>query len=368
MPKNLNPFGGRFDTPLKRKRIREIDCESNSDLNFWNDRKKSSGILKEKKALEEGVNSAEEISRDLEDCLVLVEFGESGDSDADAEANTAIASVGKKVAALEARRLLGGEVDRNSAIVTINAGAGGTEACDWAQMILRMVLRFADRKKWRAEVVDELGGDTAGIRNATVEIDGDFAYGMLKSENGVHRLVRISPYDSNARRHTSFCSVFVSPVVDDDISVEIKDSDLRVDTFRASGAGGQHVNRTESAVRITHAPTGFVVQSQQQRSQIQNRETCMKMLKAKLYEFEMQKRSAESKAVEDAKLDNSFGSQIRSYVLHPYKLVKDTRTLQQSSDPSAVLDGDLEDFCLEYLRQVAAGAFKGKGAAAEEID
>jgi peptide chain release factor 2 len=367
-PKNSNQSGGRFDTPLKRKRIKEIDSESNSDPNFWNDRKKSAGILKEKKALEEGVSSAEEISRDLDDCLVLVEFAETGDADADNEANAAIAAVEKKVAQLEARRLLGGEVDRNSAIVTINAGAGGTEACDWALMILRMVLRFADRKKWRAEVVDELAGDTAGIRNATIEIDGEFAYGLLKSENGVHRLVRISPYDSNARRHTSFCSVFVSPVVDDDITIEIKESDLRVDTFRASGAGGQHVNRTESAVRITHAPSGIVVQSQQQRSQIQNRETCMKLLRAKLYEVEIQKRSAESKAVEDAKMDNSFGSQIRSYVLHPYKLVKDTRTLHQSSDPSNVLDGDLEEFCLEYLRQVSAGSFKGKGASAEDID
>ena len=290
------------------------------------------------------------------------------DADAEAEANAAIAAVALKVGDLEARRLLGGEIDRNSAIVTINAGAGGTEACDWALMILRMMLRFADRKKWRADVVDELGGDTAGIRNATIEIDGDFAYGLLKSENGVHRLVRISPFDSNARRHTSFCSVFVSPVVDDDIQIEVKDSDLRVDTFRASGAGGQHVNRTESAVRITHMPSGVVVQSQSQRSQIQNRETCMKLLRAKLYDLEIQKRNAESRVIEDAKMDNSFGSQIRSYVLHPYKLVKDTRTLHQSSDPSKVLDGDLEGFCIEYLRQIAAGSFKGKGATADELD
>jgi peptide chain release factor 2 len=299
---------------------------------------------------------------------VLVEFGEQGDAAADAEANQAIAAVDGRVKELETRRLLSGQTDRNSAIITINAGAGGTEACDWALMVMRMMLRYADRKKWKAQVVDDLAGDSAGIRNATITVDGDYAYGMLKSENGVHRLVRISPYDSNARRHTSFCSVFVSPEVDDDINIEIKETDLRVDTFRAGGAGGQHVNRTDSAVRITHNPTGIVVQSQSERSQIQNRETCMKLLRAKLFELEVQKRNAEAKAVEDAKLDNSFGSQIRSYVLHPYKLVKDTRTLAQSSDPTAVLDGDIEEFCLEYLRQVAAGSFKGKGAAADDID
>ncbi len=353
---------------MKRKRIAEIDAESNSDANFWNDRKKSTVILKEKKGIEEGIASSEEICRDLDDCLVLIEFGETGDTDAEAEANAAIQAVSTKVAQLEARRLLGGEVDRNSAIVTINAGAGGTEACDWALMIMRMMLRFADRKNWRAQIVDELSGDTAGIRNAVLEVEGDFAYGLLKSENGVHRLVRISPFDSNARRHTSFCSVFVSPVVDDDIQIEIKESDLRVDTFRASGAGGQHVNRTESAVRMTHGPSGVVVQSQSQRSQIQNRETCMKLLRAKLYEIEIQKRTAESRAIEDSKMDNSFGSQIRSYVLHPYKLVKDTRTLHQSSDPSTVLDGDLEGFCIEYLRQIAAGSFKGKGATSDDLD
>lgn len=252
--------------------------------------------------------------------------------------------------------------------MTINSGAGGTEACDWAMMILRMILRFADRKGFKAEVVDELEGEGAGIKNATVTIDGDFAYGLLKSENGVHRLVRISPYDSNARRHTSFCSVFVSPVIDDDILVDINESDLKVDTYRAGGAGGQHVNRTDSAVRMTHVPSGIIVQSQQQRSQIQNRETCLKLLKAKLYELEISKRQAESKAIEDAKMDNAFGSQIRSYVLHPYKLVKDVRTLAQNSDPFAVLDGDIEEFCLEFLRQTAEGQFKGKGGQSDDLD
>lgn len=366
--KNLNPYGGIFDTPLKRKRILEIESESNTDPGFWNDRRKSSALLKEKKNLEEAILSCENLLKKFEDTLVAIEFGEEGDEQSVKEADDSILALANEVNELETKRLLSGEADRNSAILTINAGAGGTEACDWAQMILRMVLRFCDRKGFKAEVVDDLEGDGAGIKNATVTIDGDYAYGILKSENGVHRLVRISPYDSNARRHTSFCSVYVSPVIDDDIQIDVKESDLKVDTYRAGGAGGQHVNRTDSAVRMTHLPTGIVVQSQQQRSQIQNRETCMKLLKAKLYEVEIAKRQAESKAIEDAKMDNAFGSQIRSYVLHPYKLVKDVRTLAQSSDPNSVLDGDLEPFCLEYLRQYAAGVFKGKGSSADDIE
>lgn len=364
--KNSNLSGGLFDTPLKRRRILEIDAESNSNPHFWNDRKKSSTLLKEKKALEDGISASDLIVKKFDDALVAIEFAEEGDEASDTEANQLISALEKEINQLEIHRLLSGETDRNNAIVTINAGAGGTEACDWASMILRMMLRFADRKGFKSEVVDELEGDGAGIKNATITIDGDYAYGLLKSENGVHRLVRISPFDANAKRHTSFCSVFVTPVVDDDIQIEIKESDLKVDTYRAGGAGGQHVNRTDSAVRMTHMPSGIVVQSQQQRSQIQNRETCLKLLKAKLYEQELNKRQAESKAIEDSKMDNAFGSQIRSYVLHPYKLVKDTRTLAQSSDPNAVLDGDLDDFCMEYLRQLAIGQFKGKGASVDE--
>jgi len=339
----------------------EIDAESLSDPNFWNDRRKSSKMLKEKKALEDGFDNVALIQRMADDVLVLIEFSESGDEASDKEAELALSELDAKVTDLETQRLLSGETDKNSAIVQINAGAGGTEACDWAMMVMRMILRHCDIRKWRTQVVDELEGEGAGIRNATITVDGDFAYGLLKSEIGVHRLVRISPYDSNARRHTSFCSVFVSPVVDDDINIEVKDSDLRVDTYRAGGAGGQHVNRTDSAVRITHMPSGIVVQSQSQRSQIQNRETCMKLLKAKLYDAEINKRTAESRAIEDTKMDNAFGSQIRSYVLHPYKLVKDTRTLCQSSDPQKVLDGEIAEFSLEFLRQSAAGSFRGKG-------
>ena len=366
--KNLIPSGGFFDTPLKRKRVLEINAESQSDPNFWNDRNKSSRILKEKKILEDGLAAVENLSMKFEDALTAIEFGEEGDAPSEQEANELIAYLDKEVTQLETRRLLSQDNDKNCAIVSINAGAGGTEACDWALMILRMILRHADRRGWKSEVVDELEGDGAGIRNATVTIDGEYAYGLLKSENGVHRLVRISPFDANAKRHTSFCSVFVSPVVEDDVQIDIKESDLRVDTYRAGGAGGQHINRTDSAVRMTHIPTGFVVQSQQQRSQIQNRETCLKLLKAKLYELEMSKRQAESRAIEDSKMDNAFGSQIRSYVLHPYRLVKDVRTLEQSSDPASILDGDLENFSVEYLRQYSAGQFKGKGAKADEIE
>ncbi len=299
---------------------------------------------------------------------MLIEFAESGDEASDAEANALIVEIASSIEEFEKKRLLSGELDRNSAIVQINAGAGGTEACDWAQMVTRMIVRYAETKKWRTEIVDELEGDGAGIRNATITIDGDYVYGNLKSENGVHRLVRISPYDSNARRHTSFCSVFVKPVVDDSIEIDIRDADLRVDTYRAGGAGGQHVNRTDSAVRITHIPSGVVVQSQSQRSQIQNREVCLKLLKAELYEIEVKKREALANKVEAAKKDNAFGSQIRSYVLHPYKMVKDTRTLCQSPDPFAVLDGDLDAFSLEFLRQSAVGEFKGKGTLAGDDD
>jgi peptide chain release factor 2 len=304
----------------------------------------------------------EKFDSNVGDALVAIEFAEAGDADSDKEADQILASLTQTLDELEVQRLFAGPNDPNNAIVTINAGAGGTEACDWASMIARMIMRFCDKKGWKTELVDELEGDSAGIRNMVFTVNGDFAYGYLKSENGVHRLVRISPFDSNARRHTSFCSVFVTPEINDDIQIDIKDADLRVDTYRAGGAGGQHINRTDSAVRMTHLPSGIVVQSQQQRSQIQNRETCIKLLRAKLYEREITRRQGESQAVEDAKMDNAFGSQIRSYVLHPYKLVKDVRTLVQSSDPNSVLDGELEPFALEFLRQSLQGEFKGKGS------
>lgn len=250
---------------------------------------------------------------------------------------------------MEVESLLGDELDPNAAVLTINAGAGGTESCDWASMLMRMYTRFAERKGWKTTLIDVQDGDEAGIKSATIEFDGHLAFGHLKAESGVHRLVRISPFDSNARRHTSFASIFVTAVIDDNIEIDINPADLRIDTYRASGAGGQHVNRTDSAVRITHEPTGIVVQSQTQRSQHQNKDTCMKLLKSKLYELEIQKRNEQKASVEEQKNDIAFGSQIRSYVLHPYKMVKDHRTSSESHSPDAVLDGELDQFIKEFL-------------------
>ncbi len=316
---------------------------------FWTNPKLSTPILKEKKALELAISRVaklETLEGDIEAAMELAQAGETEYLD---EANSLYAELNKEIQALEVQSLLSGETDMNSAILTINAGAGGTESCDWASMLYRMYLRFAERKGWQADVHDVLSGEEAGIKNATIEITGDFAYGLLKAENGVHRLVRISPFDSNARRHTSFASIFVSPVIDDTIEIDINPSDLRIDTYRAQGAGGQHVNKTDSAVRITHIPTGLVAASQTQRSQIQNRENAMKLLRSAMYEREMDKRRAAQQALEETKSDISFGHQIRSYVLHPYKLIKDHRTDYESHSPDDVLDGSLDEFINEFL-------------------
>jgi peptide chain release factor 2 len=316
---------------------------------FWSNPQVSGPVLKEKKALElalERVRRLESLEGDLDTALEFVQVGETEYLQ---EAINLFESLRKEVDALEVQSLLSGETDINGAILSINAGAGGTESCDWASILFRMYTRFAERKGWQVEVHDILQGEEAGIKNATIEISGDFAYGMLKAENGVHRLVRISPFDSNARRHTSFASVFVAPVVDDSIEIDINPADLRIDTYRASGAGGQHVNKTDSAVRITHVPSGIVAASQTQRSQIQNRENAMKLLRSALYERELEKRRAAQQALESTKTDISFGHQIRSYVLHPYKLIKDHRTDHESHTPDAVLDGALDEFINEYL-------------------
>lgn len=299
------------------------------------------------------VTRLEALEGDLETAM---EFAEAGESEYLQEANNIYNELHKDIQALEIQSLLSGETDMNAAILTINAGAGGTESCDWASILYRMYMRFAERKGWQADVHDLLPGEEAGIKNATIEISGDFAYGLLKAENGVHRLVRISPFDSNARRHTSFASVFVTPVIDDTIEIEINPSDLKVDTYRASGAGGQHVNKTDSAVRITHIPSGIVTASQTQRSQIQNRENAMKLLRSALYEREMDKRRAAQQALENSKTDISFGHQIRSYVLHPYKLIKDHRTDYESHSPDDVLDGSLDEFINEFLAHAKEAA------------
>jgi peptide chain release factor 2 len=286
----------------------------------------------------------------LEDVQVLIELGEEmEDEETLAEIRGILPDLEKKISQMEFARMLSGEHDASSAIVSINAGAGGTEAQDWAEILLRMYLRWCERKGFKAEITDYQPGDEAGTKGVTFTVSGDYAYGYLKAEKGIHRLVRISPFDSNARRHTSFCSVFVFPELADDVDVEILDKDLKVDTYRASGAGGQHINKTDSAIRITHLPTGVVVNCQNERSQHKNRATAMKQLKARIYELELEKKESEAEALGGEKKGIAWGSQIRSYVLHPYRMVKDHRTGYEVGNADAVLDGDLDGFIEAYL-------------------
>ncbi len=308
-----------------------------------------------------------ELETALQDNCDMIELGEEeGDNDVVVEAEQAISTLKDEVAKRGLECLLSGELDSNNAYLQINSGAGGTESCDWALMILRMYLRWADKRGFKVSVMDQQDGDVAGVKSSVLEITGDNVYGWLKSESGVHRLVRISPFDSASRRHTSFCSVAVTPMLDDDIDIKIDAKDLRVDTYRASGSGGQHVNTTDSAVRITHLPTNIVVQCQNQRSQLQNRETAMKMLKAKLYEKEMAERDADKAEREAAKTDIAWGHQIRSYVLHPYQMIKDLRTGVETSNSGAVLDGDIDMFLEASLASKLAGEEGDDSAAAYE--
>jgi peptide chain release factor 2 len=304
----------------------------------------------------------------LDDNLGLIEMGEAeGDDGIVAEAERNLYTLKDEVAKRGIASLLSGELDGNDCYLQVNAGAGGTEACDWAGMLFRMYSRWADKRGFRIALMDKQDGEVAGIKNAILEVSGENAYGWLKSESGVHRLVRISPFDSNARRHTSFCSISVTPVIDENIEIKIEDKDLRVDTYRSQGAGGQHVNKTDSAVRLTHLPTGIVVACQNQRSQHQNRAAAMNMLKAKLYEREMQAKQAEKDAMEAAKTDIAWGHQIRSYVLQPYQLVKDLRTGYSTSDTQGVLDGDLDPFLEASLAQKLTDP-SGKKVSYEDLD
>ena len=316
---------------------------------FWSDQEKSSE--NPPAAVTAGARNHDRSSSSralLEDIEVLFEF--AGEDDASAsELPETLARLEHQVDESETQMLLGGENDARDAIVAINAGAGGTDAQDWAQMLLRMYLRWAERKGFRTETLDLQPGEEAGIKSATFRVEGDYAYGLLSGEAGVHRLVRMSPFNSGQSRETSFASLFVTPEIDEDIEIEVLDKDLRVDTYRSTGAGGQHINTTDSAVRITHAPTGIVVTCQNQRSQHQNREVAMRVLKSRLYELELEKKRAETNRLAEAKRDISFGSQIRNYVLHPYRLVKDVRTKHESGDVDGVLDGDLDSFINEYL-------------------
>lgn len=315
-------------------------------------------INKEKTFLDKAVGEWTQFSQRLADAETLLEMAQEAQDEASfLEVKSEIIQIQKLGEELELKRLLNQELDGNSAYLSINAGAGGTESCDWAAMLFRMYSRYADKHGYQLQVLDMNDGEEAGIRSCTLLIGGDYAYGYLKAESGVHRLVRISPFDSNARRHTSFASVFVWPEVDDDIHIEIRPEDLRVETFRASGAGGQHVNRTDSAVRMHHGPSGIVVQCQTERSQIQNRERALKMLKAALYEKEIEKRNQEKDEMNAQKKANEWGSQIRSYVMHPYQMVKDHRTSCETSQVDDVMDGKLDDFVMAYLKARAIGQF-----------
>lgn len=342
-------LGGIFDYDQKKERLEEVTREL-EDPSIWENQEYAQSLGKERASLEMAVNTLDNLANGLDDADVLLELaGEAQDAQTYAEVSPHLATLEEQLAQLEFRRMFKGEMDSHSAFLDIQAGSGGTEAQDWAEMLLRMYLRWGEKAGFKVELVEASPGEVAGLKSATVYFSGEYAYGWLRTETGVHRLVRKSPFDSGNRRHTSFASVFVSPEVDDTIEVEINPADLRIDTYRASGAGGQHVNRTDSAVRITHLPTNIVVQCQNDRSQHKNKDQAMKQLKAKLYEFELQKQNAEKQSLEDSKSDIGWGSQIRSYVLDQSR-VKDLRTQVENTNPDSVLDGELQPFLEASLK------------------
>jgi len=347
----LSCCGGVFDVDGKQKRVEELN-KVTSQPDFWNDAEKAQSILREQSAFKGVIDSWEKHRADLEEARFFLDVAKDEKSEeALNEAAIKVTEVAKGMAQTELTQLLGGPDDRRNAIVSLHPGAGGTEAQDWAEILLRMYLRWCDRRGYRKEILEYQPGEEAGVKSVTLLVEGDYAYGYLKAEAGIHRLVRISPFDANSRRHTSFASVFVYPEVDDDIKVEINEADLRVDTYRSSGAGGQHVNKTDSAVRLTHIPTGIVVACQNERSQHKNRAMAMKILKSRLYDLEIEKQKEKMETYHKTKKDIAWGSQIRSYVLHPYRMVKDHRTGVEVGNADAVLDGDLDQFIQAYLVQ-----------------
>jgi peptide chain release factor 2 len=344
-------YGGIFDWDRANTRLQELNALS-EDPSLWNDTQRARQVMRERQQLDDAIKAYSVLEGGLNDNIELIALGEEeGDSEVVAEAEKAIAALVKIAKTREVEALLSGEADGNDAYLEVHSGAGGTESQDWTQMLLRMYMRWAEDKRFKTELMEVSAGEEAGLKSATLHVKGTNAYGWLKTESGVHRLVRISPFDSNARRHTSFASVWVYPVVDDTINIEVNESDCRIDTYRASGAGGQHVNTTDSAVRITHNPTGIVVQCQNERSQHKNRATAWTMLKARLYELELKKREDEAQALAASKTDIGWGHQIRSYVLQPYQIVKDLRTGVESTNPPAVLDGDIDPFVQAALAQ-----------------
>ncbi len=333
----------------RKREQAELEGRMNAP-DFWNNKESAQNTVAALSACRNVIEPYRKLTAEFENFQTALELA-AEDEDFLAECESSCHDILKKLDQLEIVSFLSGQFDRNNFYMSIHAGAGGTESCDWAGMLLRMYRRYFERKNWKDEIIDLQPGEEAGIKSVTLHVTGEFAYGYIKSERGVHRLVRISPFDSNARRHTSFSSVEVYPELDDDIDVEINEADLRIDTYRSSGAGGQHVNTTDSAVRITHLPTGIVVSCQNERSQHKNRATAMKMLKARLYELEEAKRRSAADAARDDQAENGWGSQIRSYVLQPYQMVKDLRTEVETSDTSGVLDGDLDRFVEAWLRR-----------------
>ena len=345
--------GSIFDAPRLKSELAAIE-EKISDPSVWADAAKSQPLMRERKRLETLLADEAELSRRSDDIEAYFELAREGE-DTEADIAREIPALVNFADALESKTMLSGETDPLNAIVTVHPGAGGTESQDWAEMLMRMYIRWAERQHFKVEINEIQDGDEAGIKSATFTISGEFAFGLLSGETGVHRLVRISPFDSAKRRHTSFASVFVSPEIDDTIVIDIKPEDLRIDTYRSGGKGGQHVNTTDSAVRITHLPTGLVTGCQNERSQHKNKDRAMKMMRSKLYEYELDKKKAISRKLEDSKLDIKFGSQIRSYVLQPYRMAKDLRTRVEVGDVDRVLDGDLDPFIRGYLRMRREG-------------
>ena len=360
--KSLNLLAQRMDWETAPHRLEEFDALIEAP-DLWNDPAKAQKLMRERQALLDAVNAYQLIESGLRENVELIEMGEAeGDAEIVTEAEMALTDLVKIAEAKELEALLNGEADANDTFLEINAGAGGTESCDWASMLARMYVRWAEKRGFTVELQSESEGEGAGIKSASYKISGHNAYGWLKTEAGVHRLVRISPYDSAARRHTSFSSVWIYPVVDDNIEIEVQDKDIRIDTFRSSGAGGQHVNKTDSAVRITHFPSGIVVTSSL-KSQHQNRDIAMKALKSRLYQQELDKRTASINEAHENKGDAGWGNQIRSYVLQPYQMVKDLRTGVETSDTQGVLDGDLDRFMAATLAMDVAGKSRAEANA-----
>ncbi|QOL79465.1 peptide chain release factor 2 [Pseudooceanicola spongiae] len=360
--KSLELLRQRMDWDMAQHRLEEFNARV-EDPTLWNDPEKAQALMRDRQMLVDAIETHNAIQRDLNDSVELIELGEmEDDQEVIADAEATLKALRAKAAEKELEALLNGEADSNDSFLEINSGAGGTESCDWASMLARMYVRWAEKKGYKVELQAESAGEEAGIKSATYKITGHNAYGWLKSESGVHRLVRISPYDSAARRHTSFSSVWVYPVVDDNIEIEVAANDIRIDTYRSSGAGGQHVNTTDSAVRITHFPTGIVVTSSE-KSQHQNRDIAMKALKSRLYQLELDKRNAAINEAHENKGDAGWGNQIRSYVLQPYQMVKDLRTGFETSDSSGVLDGDLDGLMAATLAMNVSGKSRAEAAA-----